>query len=78
MGEKHYGLHEAAAAIGQSYSRCWHAYAYKRLPPPLRVGRTFVLTDDDLAALKEHLAYQNNRKESHHESVSRTRNIQIV
>lgn len=68
MIEKHYSLHEAAAAIGQSYSRCWHAYAYKRLPSPLRVGRTFVLTDDDLAALKEHLSGQSNGEEKQHDA----------
>lgn len=68
MIEKHYSLHEAAAAIGQSYSRCWHAYAYKRLPPPLRVGRTFVLTDADLAVLKEHLAEQSEGKASRHDA----------
>jgi hypothetical protein len=59
-------LNEAAAAIGQSYSRCWHAYAYKRLPPPLRVGRTFVLTEDDLTTLKEHLAGQSNGEKRQH------------
>lgn len=68
MTGKHYSLHEAAEAIGQSYSRCWHAYAYKRLPSPLRVGRTFVLTDDDLAVLKEHLAEQGEGKASRHDA----------
>lgn len=68
MIEKHYSLHEAAVAIGQSYSRCWHAFAYKRLPSPIRVGRTFVLTDADLAALKEHLSGQRNGEEMQHDA----------
>lgn len=68
MNEKHYSLHEAAVAIGQSYSRCWHAFAYKRLPSPIRVGRTFVLTDADLVALKEHLSGQRNGEEKQHDS----------
>lgn len=63
-----YTLHEAAAAIGQSYSRCWHAFAYKRLPSPLRVGRTFVLTDDDLTALKVHLTRQGEGKATPHDA----------
>lgn len=68
MTGKHYSLHEAAEAIGQSYSRCWHAYAYKRLPPPLRVGRTFVLTEDDLAVLKQHLAETGVGKVTRHDA----------
>jgi hypothetical protein len=65
MTKKQYSLTEAAAAIGESYSRCWHAFAYKKLPPPRRVGRTFVLTDDDIAALKICLRAQG--KEAEHE-----------
>jgi len=68
MIEKRYSLHEAAEAIGQSYSRCWHAYAYKRLPAPIRVGRTFVLTDADLAVLKQHLTGQGEGKVSSHDA----------
>jgi hypothetical protein len=63
MTEKQYSLSEAAAAIGESYSRCWHAYADKKLPLPRRVGRTFVLTDDDIAALKSCLRDQGEGAE---------------
>lgn len=64
MTNNQFSLSEAAAALGVSYSRCWHVYAYKRLPAPRRVGRTFVLTDDDIAALKTCL--ESGRKEDKH------------
>ena len=48
----HYSLGEAAQVLGRSYSQCWHVYAYGRLRWPRRVGRTFVLDSDDLAALQ--------------------------
>ncbi len=45
-------INEAAKLIGETYSRVWHAYAYGRVPAPLRVGRTFVLTDTDIDRLR--------------------------
>ena len=47
-----YSLGEAARLVGRSYSQCWHAYAYGRVRWPRRVGRSFVLDEDDLAALQ--------------------------
>ena len=38
----------------------WHAYAYGRLPWPRRVGRTFVLDSDDLAALQQLFEIERN------------------
>jgi hypothetical protein len=45
-------INDAAKMIGETYSRVWHAYAYGRVPAPLRVGRTFVLTDTDIDRLR--------------------------
>jgi hypothetical protein len=45
-------ISEAAKMIGQTYSRVWHAYAYGRVPAPLRVGRAFILTDTDIDTLR--------------------------
>ena len=46
-----YTMNEAAKLIGETYSRAWHAYAYGRVPAPLRVGRAFVLTDREIERL---------------------------
>lgn len=54
--EKHYSLKEAASLVGVSYSRAWHLYAYGRLGWPCRVGKTLVLSENDLAALKIYIA----------------------
>jgi hypothetical protein len=45
-------INEAAKLIGETYSRVWHAYAYGRVPAPLRVGKAFVLTDVDIERLR--------------------------
>ena len=45
-------INDAAKMIGETYSRVWHAYAYGRVPAPLRVGRAFVLTDTDIDRLR--------------------------
>lgn len=45
-------INDAAKIIGQTYSRIWHAYAYRRVPAPMRVGRAFVLTDSDIDRLR--------------------------
>lgn len=51
-------INDAARILGQSYSRVWHAYAYGRVPAPLRVGRAFVLTDTDIDRLRMYFARQ--------------------
>jgi hypothetical protein len=60
--KKIYTLREAAESVKETYSRVWHVYAYGRLRPPLRVGRTFAVTDADLAKLR---AYFETKKDSH-------------
>ena len=49
-------INEVAKMMGETYSRVWHAYAYGRVPVPVRVGRTFVLTDDDIARLQAYFS----------------------
>ena len=49
-------INEAARMIGQTYSRVWHAYAYGRVPAPLRVGRAFILTSGDIDRLRTYFA----------------------
>jgi hypothetical protein len=63
-----YSLGEAAQVLGRSYSQCWHAYAYGKLRWPRRVGRTFVLDGDDLAALQAY--FKIERKDGDREPVS--------
>jgi hypothetical protein len=72
--EKHYSLKEAASLAGVSYSRAWHTYAYKRLGWPQRVGKTLVLSEDDLAALKTYIA---NNGDAHVEQAD-GRSVQSV
>lgn len=61
-------LRDAATALGETYSRVWHAYAYGKLPRPARVGRTFVLTESDLIALRGHFAAKNRERLARHGS----------
>lgn len=51
-----HSINDAAKMIGQTYSRVWHVFAYGRLPTPLRVGKTFVLTDTDIDRLRTYFA----------------------
>ncbi len=50
-----YTMRQAAVMTGASYSRVWHVYAYGRLPWPRRVGKMFVLGEEDIESLKSHL-----------------------
>ena len=55
-------LSNVANIIGESYSHVWHAYAYGRVPAPLRVGRTFVLTDTDITGLRDYFAAERSKR----------------
>ena len=57
-------INDVAKMIGQSYSRVWHAYAYGRVPAPLRVGKTFILNETDIARLKAYFSGGKLRKSS--------------
>lgn len=63
-----YSLGEAAQVLGRSYSQCWHVYAYGKLRWPRRVGRTFVLNGDDLAALQQF--FEIERKDENREPIA--------
>ncbi len=56
-------LSDVANTIGESYSRVWHAYAYSRVPAPLRLGRTFGLTDTDISRLQAYFASERRERE---------------
>lgn len=59
-----YTLREAAESVKETYSRVWHVYASRLLRPPLRVGRTYEVTDADIAKLR---AYFETKKKDGHE-----------
>ncbi len=69
----HYSLGEAAQVLGRTYSQCWHVYAYGKLRWLRRVGRTFVLDQDDLACLQAY--FQGERKDVDHEPVADDRSV---
>jgi hypothetical protein len=58
----YYTLGEAARLLGRSYSQCWHVFAYGRLRWPRRVGRSFILDNDDLAALTAYFNGDGDRE----------------
>jgi hypothetical protein len=61
-------INDAAKMIGETYSRVWHAYAYGRVPAPLRVGRAFVLTDTDIVRLRAYFGGHRRRGASNEPS----------
>lgn len=71
-----FSLKEAAKIIGVSYSRVWHAYAYGRLPWPLRVGKMFILDESDVKNLRTHL--DNSAKGEHYVPVTDGQTVQGV
>ena len=55
-------INDAAKMIGQTYSRVWHAYAYGRVPVPLRVGKTFILTETDIDRLRAYFSGDRSKR----------------
>ena len=55
-------INDVAKMIGETYSRVWHAYAYGRVPVPLRVGRTFILTENDIVRLRAYFGGDRRKK----------------
>lgn len=71
-----YSLKQAAEMVGASYSQVWHIYAYRKLQWPRRVGKTFVLNEADLVALKKYL--NNPQAGEHHAGPADGRTVQGV
>ena len=55
-------INDVARMIGETYSRVWHAFAYGRVPAPLRVGRAFVLTDTDIDRLRAYFSGDESQR----------------